>query len=238
MINVAIVEDNNIEASQLAGYLERYQKEHNFKMDIIHFKDADSFLINYRQGYDIIFMDIELPNINGMDAAVKIREYDKKVFLIFVTNMAQFAVKGYQVDALDYIIKPATYQSFVFSLEKALRLIRLNDDTIITVPQSDGIRRIFSRDVIYIEVADHKLSYHTEREIIYGFGSLSALEERLKAEHFMRCNSCYLINPKYIESVSGYTVRMKNGDSLKISKPRKKKFMLELTEWLGQGNFT
>ena len=210
MINIAIVEDNDIEASQLVGYLKRYEKEHNYQFNVFCYKDADSFLINYRQNYDIVFMDIELPNINGMDAAIKLREYDKRVFLIFVTNMAQFAVKGYQVDALGYIIKPAAYQSFVFPLEKALRLIQLNDDTEITIAQSDGIKRVFSRDVIYIEVADHKLSYHTTSEVIYGFGSLSSLEAHLKSKHFMRCNSCYLVNPKYIKSVSGYMVLMQN----------------------------
>ncbi len=64
---------------------------------------------HYRADYDIVFMDIELPGINGMEAAHRLREIDQQVILIFVTNMAQFAVKGYEVDALDYIIKPAQY---------------------------------------------------------------------------------------------------------------------------------
>ena len=77
--------------------------------------------------YDIVFMDIELPGINGMEAAHRLREIDQQVILIFVTNMAQFAVKGYEVDALDYIIKPAQYGPLSIKLDRAAQRWRAAD---------------------------------------------------------------------------------------------------------------
>ena len=104
MFKIAIVEDNRAAMEKLQGYLERYAQENNEKFDIASFGDALAFLDSYRRIYDMVFMDIELPFINGMEAAQRLREIDKQVVLLFVTNMAQFAVKGYEVDALDYLV--------------------------------------------------------------------------------------------------------------------------------------
>ena len=95
MINIAIVEDDDSAALILRDYFTYYQEKNDIQFDITRFNDALSFLSDRRVLYDIILMDIELPNLNGMDAALKLREFDKESVLIFVTNMAQFAVKGY-----------------------------------------------------------------------------------------------------------------------------------------------
>ena len=113
MLRCAIVEDSPRELEHLKECLARYSAERDIPLETTAFGDAASFLEHYRADYDIVFMDIELPGINGMEAAHRLREIDRQVILIFVTNMAQFAVKGYEVDALDYIIKPAQYLSLI-----------------------------------------------------------------------------------------------------------------------------
>lgn len=237
MINVAIVEDDNAAAKLLSDMLLDYQIAGGEKFNVVRFNDAVSFLTNYRQVYDIIFMDIEMPGMSGMDAAFKLRESDRKVILIFVTNMAQFAVKGYEVDAMDYLLKPVNYQNFSLKLKKAVNILKAGESGEIVITQASGIIRIPAKDVLYVEVLGHKLIYHTQAENFSGYGSLSELEEKLKDYRFMRCNNCYLVNPKYIMSVQGFTVSMRNGDRLQISHPRKKEFMAGLADWLGQGNF-
>ena len=119
MLRCAIVEDSPRELEHLKECLARYSAERDIPLETTVFGDAASFLEHYRADYDIVFMDIELPGINGMEAAHRLREIDRQVILIFVTNMAQFAVKGYEVDALDYIIKPAQYGPLSIKLDRA-----------------------------------------------------------------------------------------------------------------------
>jgi two-component system response regulator LytT len=238
MIGMAIIEDNLFEANKLKKHIFEYAGKHEefkdlFLVDL--FPSAELFLEANQVSYDICFFDIELPRLNGMDAAFKLRESNRSTLIIFVTNLTQFAIKGYQVNALDYIIKPINYTAIVSPLEKALQLISNNHDLVVTIHNANGIVRLFSKDISFIEVWDHKLTYHTDRGNVVGTGSLSKIEPSLKSQAFLRCNSCYLVNPKYIKAVEKYSVVLLDGTELKISKPRKKTFMVELSSWLGAG---
>lgn len=239
MLRIAIIEDQQNEASKLENYISRYierNEKYRNNINIELFNSAVDFLKNSNISYDITFFDIEMPGLNGMEAATKLREFDKQTIIIFVTNLTQYAIKGYQVNALDYIIKPITYNDIIIPLERALLLASNNEGQQLTVRNVDGLSRIDSRSIAYIEVLDHKLTFHTDQGLISGSGSLTKVEETLANHPFLRCNNCYLVNPKYIKTVVKNFVIMMDGSELKISNPRKKAFMLELTEWLGKGN--
>ena len=235
MFSIVIVEDNDMEADILEGYINKFGKINNQKYQIERFHNALELLENYRGSYDIIFMDIMMPHLNGMEGAKKLRELDETVTLIFVTNMAKYAVKGYEVDALDFIVKPVGYSTFEMKFKKALAKISSNAGINIIVSRKGGITRLSSRQVVYIEVTGHKLKYHLMDDVIEGYGVLAEVEKQLHTCNFLRCNSCYLINPKYILRVQDYLVTMSNGEELQISHPRKKKFMEQLADWLGEG---
>ncbi|MFA9376411.1 MAG: LytR/AlgR family response regulator transcription factor [Lachnotalea sp.] len=235
MLNIAIVEDDDREANILEEYISEYGKTNKETFQIERFKNAINLLENYRHVYDIIFMDIMMPQINGMEAAVKLRELDNVVILIFVTNMAKYAVKGYEVDALDFILKPVGYATFSMKFKKALAKISSNAGFNIVVSRKGGIVYLSSRQLVYIEVSGHKVQYHLFDSVVDGYGSLSDLEKQLQVCSFLRCNSCYLINPQYISRVQGYIITMTNGEELLISHPRKKMFMKQLADWLGAG---
>lgn len=235
MLKVAIVEDNKAAMEKLQGYLERYAQENEEKFDIAAFGDALAFLDNYRCIYDMVFMDIELPFINGMEAAKRLREIDSQVVLIFVTNMAQFAVKGYEVDALDYLVKPVHYGDFQLKLHRAVSRLKEAQEAILIQRQS-GILKLRVQEIGYIEVRGHTLIFHTDMGEINGSGTLNELENKLKGKGFLRCNKCYLVNQKYIAAVQGYTLVMAQGEELQISRLRKKTFMNELAETMGNEN--
>lgn len=112
MIHIAIVEDEESYVRQLLEYIERFQQEHFQEIKTSIFRDGDEILEKYSADYDIILMDIQMQFVDGMTAAEKIREMDKSVILMFITNMTSYAVKGYEVDALDYMVKPVEYFSF------------------------------------------------------------------------------------------------------------------------------
>jgi hypothetical protein len=235
MIKIAIVEDNSVASGKLLEYLRIFSEKTGVTFETTVFVDAISFLTGYKSVYDLVFMDIELPHLDGMTAAAKLRLVDKKILLMFVTNMAQFAVKGYEVDALDYIVKPVSYNNFELKMKKAVEHIK-SDSDVIVINKSGGMFRLLAREVKFIESSGHKIIYHTETEdVLGGSESLSELEEKLLGCGFLRCNNCYLVNFRHIRSVQGYAVVMSDGEELQISRPRKKKFMTDFAERMGKG---
>ena len=108
MLRIAIVEDDRNYIQQLQRYLQRYSQESEQAMDISVFTDGDEITEGYRPVYDIILMDVEMSFMNGMTAAQEIRKLDPEVVIIFITNMVQYAIQGYSVGALDYVLKPVS----------------------------------------------------------------------------------------------------------------------------------
>ena len=119
MIRVAIVEDEAAVRDQLMGYVQRYMRQYDAQIEVTMFTDGVEILEGYRPVYDIIFLDVEMQHLDGMETASRIRALDSDVLLIFITNMAQYAIKGYAVGALDYVLKPVPYFAFSQQLQKA-----------------------------------------------------------------------------------------------------------------------
>lgn len=236
MIRVAIVEDEAEAAGTLQKHLKQYQEMAGDTFHVTWFQNAITFLEPYR-GFDLVFMDILMPHMDGMDGmdgALRLRQIDTQVKLIFVTSMAQYAVRGYEAAALDFIIKPVAYSDFAFKMKRAMNAIQLSRPRELMIAQASGITRISSNDVLYVEIRGHKLIYHTSGQPVEARGTMENAEKQLLPWHFLRCNNCYLVNPRYIEWVRGYVVKV-GSDELQISHPRKKKFMERLSEWYSKG---
>jgi two-component system response regulator LytT len=228
---VAVVEDSDIEAEKLRGYCARYQTGKDLSFDITRFSSAERFLDQYDGTFDIVFMDIMLSGMNGMAASQRLRKLDPLVTLVFVTNMAQFAVKGYEVDALDFIVKPVLYPHFVMKMDRILAKLQNDVHKDIVLRSGDTMLRVPMDAITYVEVSAHQLVYHTaDGKRIEVYGTLKKAEEELD-DSFVRCNSCYLVNLKRVESVSGGMARV-GGDELQISRAKHKKFLEALDNYL------
>ena len=201
MIRVALVEDDPNYRTELTEYLRRYEQESGEKFRITVFTDGDEIAENYKADYDIILMDIEMTFMDGMTAAERIRDVDSEVVIIFITNMPQYVMKGYKVDALDYVLKPITYFAFTQRIERAMDRMRRRTSRFITIAIRGGMQKLDISRITYVEVRDHDLIFHTVNGDILSKGSMKELEEELEPEHFFRCNKCYLINLEYVESV-------------------------------------
>lgn len=233
MINIAIVEDEETEAKRLAEYLKRYENETDgIFFNIVCFSDGIAFLTDYKAEYDIIFMDIEMPGLDGMATAHKLRLQDPGAILVFVTNMAQFAVKGYEVDAMDFMVKPVPYANFKLKVARAVnRLVYKRDDKLVIYGRNGATVVIIPR-IRYVEVVNHMLTFYTVDGIISATGTLKNVEEKLVGRGFSRVNSCYLVNLNY---VTGFTdgIAELGDDKLPVSRSHRKQFMKDVADHLG-----
>ena len=195
-----------------------------------------TFLSEYDADCDIVFMDIQLPDLNGMDAAIKLRKIDDKVTIVFITNLMQYAVDGYQVRALDFIVKPVAYYNFAIKMKRILKERRLNlsYEEELLLSGEHVIKRLAVSAIKYIEVIGHYLTFHTFEGVISTCGFLADMEKNLKDKHFSRCNNCYLVNLKYVTEVSATSCTV-DGEELQISRRRRKNFMDDLTMFMGGG---
>ena len=119
MLKIAVVEDQTEVRESLCQFIRQYAGEQGLLAEVEPFADGAVIAEGYQPGYDIIFLDVEMPRLGGFGAAERIRAVDPDVVLVFVTNMAQYAIKGYEVDALDYVLKPVSYGAFCTKLSRA-----------------------------------------------------------------------------------------------------------------------
>ena len=232
MIRIGIIEDEECYLSTMKSLLSRYQTEKKEQFQINCYSTCDGFLAS-GDFCDILFIDIILKDsIDGMTLANQIREKDKNVIIIFTTTMVQYAVKGYEVEALGYLVKPITYFTFCHFLDKAVNKLISSIEIFVQCQNKDGFHKIPASDILYIEVKGHTLTIHTETNNYSMKGSISEMYDKLKPYHFELCNQCYLVNLKQVSSIEGSTVFVK-GHPLQISRPKKKSFYNALTDFCG-----
>lgn len=229
MLHVAVVEDDQKYTAQIVGYLDRFAQENQVDIQSHCFQDGMQIVTKYKPVYDIIFLDIDMPLLDGMAAAEQIRQMDSAVLLIFITNLAQYAIRGYDVDALDYVLKPVGYATFAMKLQKACRILSGREMRYVLLADGQESKKVPMSNVRYIEVANHQLLYHTTEGDFFQFGTLRRLEEELGSS-FARCNRCYLVNLSHVDGVKQDCVLL-GTESLKISRARKRQFMQMLTDY-------
>ena len=228
-----IVEDDPRAADALRSYLTRYGREAGASFSVEVLGSALEFL-DGRHAADIVFLDIGLPGINGMEAAEIMRQTDEVTPIIFVTDLAQYAVRGYQVDALDFMVKPVGYEDFALRMGRAMRVMARNADAAVSIPTADGTRIVPVRDIIYVEILRHDLYWHVagQAEPLRVRGSLTAEEERL-GERFCRISASHLINMGQVSVMRGSGVTMSDGSELTFSRSRKKASLEVLARFAG-----
>lgn len=234
-MEIALIDDEQDVAVQIQEYLARYESEHPkaAPLRLTSYVSAHDFLAAYRRQFDLVLMDIELDDLDGMEAARRLRTQDKEVLLFFLTNMAQYAINGYEVEAADYMVKPVSYETFSFKLEKAFRLAAHRGSRSLMLQCGASMYRISSDAVSYIEVQNHNLIYHTANGTYTTRATLRSAEEALSGLPFARCNSCYLVNLREVYGIEGYTLSLADGSTLQISRNRRADFMKEYARFLG-----
>ncbi len=225
MYEIAIVEENEEDAEHLHSVLEAYATLRGMQFDCARFRSPYEFLAEREQFFHIVFLDAS-PASGGMDAARKFRLLNSESAIVFVTRDLLQAVRSYEVDALDYIIKPVTLDRL--SLRLARAFAQKSQGKTVVIRDRTGSVQILAESVYYIEIHGHALTWHTEQGNFTESGSMKQLKETLGPYGFAPCNACYLINLRHAHRVKGYFLTMSCGDVLKISQPKRKEFLAAL----------
>lgn len=234
-MHIAIVEDQPEVQACLAEYIGQYFSETGASYRLTKFSDGDEILEDYRADYDLILMDIQMTRMDGLRAAEKIRELDEDVYLVFVTNLRNYAIKGYSVQALDFLLKPINYNMLQRILRHVEKLQERRNKKYITLPTEQGMTRIEIGHLRYVSTYGrdgHLLIYYMENGEYQYRQTMKSAETDLLPHGFYRCNSCYLVNLNCVKTVSRDSVVLTSGETLSISRARYKGFMEALTTHL------
>ncbi len=230
MIRVAIVEDDECYISQLQEYLKDFEKDTGEELEVEIYRDGDEITSNYKAQHDIILMDIQMKFVDGMTAAEEIRQKDTEVIIMFITNMPQYAIRGYEVGALDYILKPVTYFAFSQKFGRAAARLKKKAKKSVVIQVKGGVHRMDVSNIYYIESQAHNLIYHTQDGVFVASGTMKQAEKALDGLNFSRGNKGYLINLEHVDGVHDKCAIVK-GEKLLLSRPRTNAFMQDLTRY-------
>ena len=228
--SIAIVEDDDSAYQRLLGHIEAFGKTNNLEFAITRFSSVGPFLNSLESAFHVVFMDIELPDIDGLTAARRFREKNRVSSLVFVTNLSKYAQYGYEVDAISYLVKPVSYDSFALVFSKALNAYSQNEeyDFIFKIP--GGIEKISVNKLVYVEILSHIIIYHLVDGNIEKTGSLSKIEKLLNPYGFLRCHNAYLVNPAFIRGIKQNEVAV-GSEMIPLARGKKKAFLEGLSNY-------
>lgn len=234
MIRIALVEDDKQMTLELIEVTQRFFKENNVKSEIYTFANAEDFLCDFKNNYNLILMDIDLPNMDGMNAVQHLRETKSDTMVIFVTSLAQYAIEGYKVNAFDFVVKPVQYYNFALTLKRALKSLLVQSEKSIIINNKSFMQKIDISNLKYIEVINHNLVFHTVNNNIEIRGTLSTYVHQLKDYDFVLCNRCYLVNLKFVSRVTTEYAII-GEEKLILSKSRRTDFISAINAFISRG---
>lgn len=233
MYRILIVEDDDREAKRLSSLLERYGKEHRTELQTRRLASAFD-LPEEAATADLVFLDIELPGTNGMKAAAELRASGLDVPIIFATNLAQYAVQGYAVSALDFIVKPVDYSALTLRMERAVKAMDSRHSQTLSIRAREGMRIFPARDLVLVETRGHDIVYRLKdgTELTVRKALREAASE-LPSPPFLQTSSGSLINMANVCGVDGPKIELEDGTAVFMSRSKRKGCLEALARYLG-----
>lgn len=227
MYKIGIVDDETKIIERISEFVKKVLDERAESYQLETSTSPDKFLQDYKEGFDILFFDVMMDGMDGIELAKRIRKIDANVTIVFITLMARFAINGYEVGAYDYILKPVEYDDFYVRFNRIL--LHANKRKIgsksVVLKNVKSMRILSCNEILYVESGAHYVTYHTFDESIKQRGKLKDVFASIDDGNFAFCNQCYLVNLNYIERVDDSSVHLSNGEQLLISRQKKKPFL-------------
>lgn len=219
-VEIAVCEDNNEDLARLRAALNEISVPYSFAVS--EYQSAEELLSDIESGrrhFDILFFDIFLNGISGIEAAVRIREKNENALLIFVSVSEEFYREAFDVYAFHYLIKPVNAADFAAVFEKALRTADKARDDVLNITYRGRSRLLKYSDIVYISSSNHKLClYLTDGSEIFCYSKLDELASQIKSDLFVRCHKSFMVNLSHIREMTSEGFRTDNGLLIPISR--------------------
>ena len=219
-MNIAICDDKTSEIRNLKRLLDDYSRLRQASFTVTCFQSGEALLlfIAENHGFDIIFLDIFMGPANGILVARKIREFDKKCSIIFATNSRDYAIEGYGVSALQYLLKPIVPDLFAAAFDQAIEIQKMNVPIFIDIKTRQANFRIKLEDMLFAESDARIITLHLrDHDEIRFYERLDAFETQCKDVRFLRCHQSFLVNLEYVHSIGNNSIVLENGLKIPVS---------------------
>lgn len=218
-MRIAVIEDEKVHRDLMLSYLEKWNNEQGREDEIDSFETAESFWFAYEEDkcFDILFVDIQMPGMDGMELAKKIREKDKDIIIVFTTGITDYLEEGYEVEALHYLIKPLNEEKVRLCLEKARK--RRQTVNYLTLHTEGETLKVSEESVNYAEARGHGciLGMAGDGELAVK-ESLSELEDMLSDRDFVKCHRSYLCRIRNIHHIGKEEIVFDDGQCIPVSR--------------------
>lgn len=233
MYHIAICDDEAQFVQLLNTLINRYAEQNRIEIRTTIYSDGAGLLQGYPIDIDLIFLDIRMAHIDGLQAASAIRKMDTNVNIIFLTSMAQYALEGYKYNATNFIIKPIQYVRLKDELDKWRVAYSRKKTAHIIISNDTGKYKIPHSSLRYMETYGRNLMVHTDKENIVVYRKMKDFEAELPADSFVRCHTGYIVNLFYVKRVEKLEIELLSGEHIPISQPKRKLVMEKLAKYWG-----
>lgn len=233
MLSVVICDDETAIRAMLRNYMGTLAREMGQLLEIREFSSGEALLTNYNTGTDILLIDIQMGEMDGLEAIRKIRTIDRDVCVVFITNMINYAIACYKVRAFGFLRKPLGYEEFRMEMRDAVTAALEKGDKSVTLRNGSEIFKFSTRDIGFVETDGHKIILHTAKGPVALPMSINEAE-RSMPQDFLRCHVSYLVNYAHIAQVGYSELQLDSGEHIPISKHRRKAFLAKLTNCVGR----
>lgn len=233
LLHIAVCDDEKNFIASLDDLLQKYAAQTDLEIKVTPFYDGSELVEKYDTTFDLIFLDIQMNQMNGLKAAERIRQMDEEVSIIFLTTLTQYSLEGYKYQATNYIIKPIKYARLKAEMDKWRKRRPQGDSPYLAVSSPSGKYRIFLKTLHYIETFNRSLLLHTEQENIICSKSMKEMEQALRSKGFARCHTSYIVNLFFVKGVKKLEIELITGEIIPISQPKRKEFMEQLADYWG-----
>lgn len=240
---IGIVDDEPEVRKALSDMLVRYKEDKNrgggciYEFNICTYDSGDGFLNASSDHFDIVFLDINMPGANGLQVAKRMRDAGGTAAVIFVTHYAQYAVKGYEVNAVGYLVKPIEERALRRNLDRTFEQIKNRQSQKLRIKTELGIEALPVSDIVYVEVQIHNILFYTladgELTEHRSRGTMRGVCAELAPLDFSQCNAAYLINLRHITALKNKEVYLHGGKALPVSRKFYKRFSDAFVQYMG-----